>query len=161
MTLYLDLDGVFAFFYKKVFELTGEYSSQLTAKSLWKQLSQVEHFFVTLHPLPGSLDYFRELQDRALIPIEILTGLPLPVGNFRTGEMDKRTWVKLYLDENIKVNCTNRRGDKVKYIKSPNDILVDDTEFNIVTWKNAGGTGLLHETWDQTFGELVNLGVVK
>lgn len=159
--LYLDLDGVFADFNKKVFELTGEHSSQLTPKSLWGKLTRVEHFFATLHPLPESLDHFQELRSRALIPIEILTGLPLPVGNFRTSEIDKRAWVKLYLDENIKVNCTTRRGDKVKYIKSHDDILVDDTEFNVVTWTGAGGIGLLHKDWNQTFNELVNLGVVK
>ncbi len=159
--LYLDLDGVFADFNKKVFEITGEHSSQLTPKSLWSQLTRVDHFFATLHPLPESLDYFRELKDRALIPIEILTGLPLQIGKFKTSEMDKRAWVKLYLDADIKVNCTTRRGDKVKYIKSSDDILVDDTKFNITTWSGAGGVGLLHENWEQTFTKLITLGVVK
>ncbi len=161
MKLYLDLDGVFADFNKKVFEITGEHSSQLTPKSLWSQLTRVDHFFATLQPLPESIEHFRELQQRSLIPIEILTGLPLQIGKFKTSEMDKRAWVKLYLDENITVNCTTRRGDKVKYIKSPTDILVDDTEFNIVTWSGAGGVGILHQDWKNTFRNLNQLGALK
>ncbi len=160
MTLYLDLDGVFADFDQKVFTITGEHSSQLKPKSLWGQLSRVEHLFLTLDPIPDSIAHFQELQQRSKVPIEIITGLPLPYGNFKTGESDKRAWVKQHLDPNMIVHCTTRRGDKIKHIQFNDDILVDDMDYNINGWRDAGAIGILHKNWEMTIVKLETLGIL-
>lgn len=157
----MDLDGVFANFELKVTEILGPNPSELSKSDFWRRLNQVEHFFATLQPIPESIEHFKELRRRSLIPIEILTGLPLPFGNFKTSESDKRVWVEYHLSPHIKVNCTTRRGDKIKYINSPHDILIDDVDYNINGWKNAGGVGILHKNWKDSFDQLNKLGVLS
>lgn len=43
-------------------------------------------------------------------------------------------------------------SDKARYAK--NNILIDDSENNIVNWKNAGGIGILHRDISNTLKEL-------
>lgn len=161
MKLYCDLDGVFADFARGVFEITGVYPEQLSTKELWNQLKRVDHFYLTLVPIPGTIKWFKELHRRSLLPIEMLTGLPVPAGKFSTAAEDKRVWVKQYLDRHIPVNCTTRRGDKAKFIESSTDVLIDDNDQIIKDWNAAGGVGIVHVNWKMTFSELTKFGVLR
>jgi hypothetical protein len=50
-------------------------------------------------------------------------------------------------------------SDKWRYATGPKDILIDDTPKKINTWKNAGGTGILHTSAKNTIQQLKELGL--
>lgn len=49
--------------------------------------------------------------------------------------------------------------DKYRYATGPHDILIDDTPEKIEKWRNAGGTGILHTSAENTIQELKKLGL--
>lgn len=50
-------------------------------------------------------------------------------------------------------------SDKWRYATGPKDILIDDTVKKINGWVNAGGTGILHTSAENTINELKKLGL--
>lgn len=51
--------------------------------------------------------------------------------------------------------------DKFKFADGPQDILIDDTPKKINAWIEAGGTGILHTSAQETISELKRLGFDK
>jgi hypothetical protein len=153
--LYLDLDGVFADFNGRAIELVGQNQREIDKKIFWKELGKVEYFYFSLNPLPDSIDHFHLITKCVKRPIEILTGLPLLLGNFKTSVNDKQEWVKKYLSSDIICNCVaSAKRDKIKFITSEYDCLIDDSITNIELWNSAGGIGILHTDWSTTMCEL-------
>ena len=95
-----------------------------------------------LEPMPGMLELFDDLRGRYPGKVEILSAVPKPSRNVPTAGDDKREWVRKYLGEDVKVNIVLRR-EKPDYVKGQGSILIDDTEGNILSWNEAGGTGIL------------------
>ena len=79
---------------------------------------------------------------RRVDQFEILTSLPHPTDKLHTAREDKIDWVRKYLSPYIPVNTVVGGTEKAKYVRSRNDILIDDLERNISAWNKAGGTGI-------------------
>lgn len=158
--IYLDLDGVFADFHNKTKSLCG-HDYHEDPKNLWRLVESVDNFFLSLDPLPGSQEMFRqikEMADEKNLEIEFLTALPLLKGKLQTAPSDKRTWVFKYLCPETRVNCvTNWRHKKHYTSPESRTILIDDMSRNIVDWEQAGGIGILHVSPEDTLKRLTSI----
>lgn len=159
----LDLDGVFADFDKLVSEIAG-FAYHDNPIAAWSRLDKVENLFLSIKPIPGAVEFFKEINKRASIPVRILTALPRLTNKLITAPNDKRAWVAKYLCPSIQVICTDGWLDKKNYCE-PKDILVDDMLRNIEEWRKVGGTGIHHlghysQAQEQTIYELRNIGAI-
>lgn len=145
--LYLDLDGVFADFETAVFAKTGLMFKHGNGSRIFEILQDTPQFFRTLMPLPCSRAFFEDLVAIDPDNCAILTAMPKPTGHFVTTAEDKKWWVKTFLSDTIPVICTPGWQGKLKFVKSENDILIDDAFRNVDAWRQKGGTGIWHWGW--------------
>lgn len=157
LKIYLDLDGVFADFYRQVESELGPNWQKLPDDKLWQELEKIPHFFNTLKVLPHSLKLVTFLMYHDL---EILTAIPRPTGNLATAAADKREWVARNISPRIKVNTVLGGKNKANYVIDEHTILIDDFERNIKVWRKRGGCGILHTSVEDTLDQLDALGVL-
>ena len=160
INVYLDLDGVVADFDGRVKELFGKSMSEFPSSEIWGKIGQVEHFYLSLDPLPKYktlFDHLMNLHEAGTIHLEVLTSLPLPTNNLITAADDKIAWSASYLCPSIKVNTVIGGQFKAKFVKQPNDVLIDDTLRNIVEWRKSNGVGIHHISNAETIIELSTL----
>lgn len=157
--LNLDLDGVFANFDAKFSEIVG-FDYHVDPKKAWSMLDQVDNLFLQLKPIPGAIEFFEEISDRAVYPMRILTALPLLTNKLITAANDKRTWVARHLCPNIQVICSDG-WDTKKDFCSYGDVLVDDMARNIESWTSVGGIGIHHQVQEETLYRLKEIGAIK
>lgn len=162
--IYIDLDGVLADFDRGVEELAHyhrhdqEEKNEELINSMWDAVRAVEHFYDKLEPIPGALEMFHSICESYgdSCDIEILTGLPKPWRHIPDAEADKRKWTARILSPDIVVNA-GIREDKVKYCNGPGCVLIDDLNSNIKAWEKHGGTGILHQSPEETLRRLKEL----
>lgn len=142
-TLFLDLDGVFAHFDKRVFDLSGKWPSEL-GKKLWKYVMSDKVFFQELELMPDSEHLWE--YSKQYDPI-FLTGSP-PGDSFK---QQKKSWVEQKFGKYEVVVLP--RKDKPQY-SGWNKVLVDDNSRNIGEWTEKGGTGILHKNPLDTINQL-------
>lgn len=133
--LYLDLDGVFADFDKKFFQLSGSWPHEVTKKDLWKIVNSVDDYFYSLELIPGSdllWNYCKQFHPK------FLTGLP----SQQSGKDQKIRWVAEKFGVDWETIVVPKR-DKQLY-SSPDSVLIDDTMVNIEQWTLKGGIGIYH-----------------
>lgn len=133
--VYLDLDGVFADFGKRVKDLTGKYPHELDKNRLWSIINKDERFFAELELIEGCMALWEATKD--LEPI-FLTGAP----SSRVFEEQKKEWVARIFGPEFTVHVVPRRL-KQEY-SGPGKVLIDDMEENIEAWNARGGHGILH-----------------
>src|ERR1017187_7230380 len=131
--LFLDLDGVFADFNKRVFDLSGKQPYEL-GKGLWKVIMADKGFFASLEFMPHAehlWEYSKQYNPT------FLTGAP-PGDRSR---QQKRDWVaQRFGDEWVTIVLLARE----KQLHSgPNKALLDDTPKNVAEWVEKGGHGVL------------------
>jgi hypothetical protein len=151
LELFLDLDGVFAHFDKRVFDLTGKFPNELTSSQLWKNVYRDKEFFLALEMMEDA-HYLWEYS-KQYTP-KFLTGAP----SSQIAREHKKQWVlekeHILADGTVFVFGSDHdvivlpRRDK-KLHAGPNKVLVDDRQDNITMWVDAGGVGVLHtNVWD-------------
>jgi 8-oxo-dGTP pyrophosphatase MutT (NUDIX family)/5'(3')-deoxyribonucleotidase len=145
--IFLDMDGVIADFDKGVADTFGESAdtviSSLGNMNFWKQVNDLDHFWLHLEPMPDSKqlwDYVKKYE---------VTLLTTPVNFVKTCKQDKKDWAKKYLGD-IDVIFS---ASKEKY-SEPQAILIDDREDNIKKFQEAGGIGILHTSAKNTIEQL-------
>lgn len=152
LTVYLDLDGVFADFDARVKHLCGKHPSQLDRNRLWKMINADKRFFAELELIDGCMTLWEATKD--LEPI-FLTGAP----SSKVFQEQKREWVARIFGPEFTVHVVPKRL-KQDY-SGPHKVLIDDTPENIEQWKSRGGYGILHrgdhESTVQALQELVAL----
>lgn len=136
--LYLDLDGVFADFEKKVKELSGFTPTELKSrgKGLWKFIMDDKQFFASLEFMPDA-EYLWEYT-KQYDPI-FLTGAP-PGERF---QQQKRDWVSSKFGAQYETIVLPKKDKQLH--SGTGKVLVDDTHSNIEQWISAGGDGILHQ----------------
>jgi len=146
-TLYLDMDGVLCNFNKRYTELFGEEAASTRERKefteQWKLFIEGGNF-ATLDWFPGAielLDYVKTLEGK--VNIEILSS--------SGGELfhDKVVVQKLHWLQTHNIpyyaNITNGSRKKALYATGgENRILVDDTDYVIKAFIEAGGIGIWH-----------------
>lgn len=68
----------------------------------------------------------------------------------------KKEWIKRELGENVDYIIER---DKYKHADGEKTILIDDDKRKIDAWVEAGGTGILHKSTEETINELKKLGL--
>ena len=161
--IYIDMDGVLADFDRGIRELchmepqpqNGERDAEADDR-MWDEIRKVDHFYDQLELMSGAKEMFdliyRKYGDRC----EILTGVPRPERGIATAGEDKISWMKRNLSETVKVHIVLRK-EKVQFCKGPESVLIDDREKTIRDWKEAGGTGILHISPEESVKELRRL----
>ena len=153
--LYFDMDGVLADFDRGVRELLG-FEPKLQGvfdpaadDRLFAAIQRCHNFYAKLEPIPGMLDYFRELNE--IYDCEILTGIPKPERGIVEASDNKKGWIQKYLGDEVVVHTVLRR-DKPLFAKDKTYVLIDDFSKNIRQWERAGGTGILFQDLESLKG---------
>ena len=162
--VFFDMDGVLADFNRGVKELCGmeappQNGSKEENEIMWRKIRKVGHFYDRLELMPGAKDMFDQVYGKLKERCEILTGIPRPERGIDTAGVDKTSWVRRLLSEDIEMNIVARR-EKKEYCYGRNCILIDDLEKNIREWEERGGTGILHKSAKKTLAELKRLKVL-
>lgn len=164
--VYFDMDGVLDDFDEGVRRMLGfeplpqGIEDNRYKKALFNSIAHTPHFYFKLHPFYDSIFLFYDVEDSiGAENVEILTGVPLPHKGCDYAA-DKEKWVRQFINSHTKVNCVFSK-DKPKFVEGPQSILIDDYSKNIKQWKEAGGTGILFKTVNQTREELLKLGVLR
>lgn len=164
MTLYLDLDGVFADFdvhirsygvhrNDQTFHHTPQSTWTKEQKDLFDRVGDVMStpgFWETIPLCPNAY----QLWDFCLPyrPV-ILTAIPSRKDWQERITHEKNRWIDNYLGFKVqRIICY--RSEKQKYAGSISDILVDDTIQNISEWTEAGGFGIYHTDVDNSISKL-------
>ena len=163
--IYFDMDGVLADFDRGVRDLCGMETLPQSTRSpeqddlMWDRIRKMDHFYDRLEPMPGAKEMFNAVYGVYGKRCEILTGIPKEKRGIVTAAEDKRNWMRRVLSDKVTVNVC-LRAEKILKCTGPEAVLIDDLEKNIQEWKAAGGTGILHESAEQTMRELRELGIL-
>ena len=152
----LDLDGVFADFHGAVQFHCPNMTYDLDSEQIWQKIETIPHFFATLKMLPRSYMIY-DLAHDIDNDVQFLTALPRLTGKLVTAQRDKVEWVRRNIYHDVQVNCVANWELKKHFCYSPADILIDDSERNIVQWREAGGIGILHTSVEDTLRQLNRL----
>lgn len=134
--LFLDLDGVFADFERRVFEMSGQHPWQLGTGRMWSIVHSDKRFFATLDFTPGALELWEGVKHYQPI---FLTGAPSSQA-FRD---QKKEWVHAKFGAGHPVIVLPRK--EKKFHSKPGHVLIDDNHELIEAWKEKGGIGLLYK----------------
>lgn len=154
MTIYLDLDGVLADFNGTTdFILKGMGCEtgwkEEVEKPMWGIVgSHIKEIYSLLNVLPDAHELVDYAFDYSMGNVEILTAIPRR-GHFPDAVDHKRAWVAKHFPKITKVNFGPYAKDKQYHYKL-GDILIDDSEQNIIQWKSRGGFAVLHTSTKNT-----------
>ena len=150
--IFCDMDGVLVDFDSACKENFGKIPTNVLAREImWRKLHGIPDYWQNL---PKKCDADKLLEYLSQFEFKILTGLP--VNWFFQAEIGKREWVKKNVGDDIHVICCLSKN---KYLYGQEqDILIDDQERNIESWRSMGGIGILHQNAEQTIAELKLLG---
>ena len=164
--IYFDMDGVLADFDRGVKEFCGMQPLQQGGKrseeednKMWMRIREVEHFYDKLEPMPGALEMFQKIYEKYGDHCEILTGIPKPKRGILTSGEDKTAWARRLLSKDLVVNIVYRE-EKKNFCKGKDWILIDDHPGNIASWREYGGTGILHVSAEDTIRQLQEMGIL-
>ena len=163
--IYFDMDGVLADFDRGVQELcnlpkvSANDSTKAQDDEMWAEIKKIDHFYDKLQVMPGALKMFHEIYSRYGEKCEILTGIPKEKRGILTAGEDKIAWMHRLFSDKITVNVVYKE-EKKKFCTGSDCILVDDLETNIESWREYGGTGILHKSSQDTIAKLHELGIL-
>ena len=134
LQVFLDLDGVFADFDKRVKHLTGKHPNQLTRDRLWKMVNSDKRFFAELELIEGCMVLWEATRD--LEPI-FLTGAP----SAKVFQEQKKEWVaRIFGPDTVRV--LNRDDAAVARMTG---VGAEVVTFGTNEPTEAGAFGLLNE----------------
>lgn len=169
-TIYVDLDGVLADFYKGATKAMRDIGADDTLvykdehdqnkkdrDALWKAIYAYQQKFGyvlwrNLDTLPDAYqlwDYVKTYNP------QILTAAGPP--RYHATEQ-KRGWVTEHFGSNVRVNSVERAMLKATFA-TPSSILIDDKMKAIGPWVSAGGIGIHHTSAANTIQQLKQLGL--
>jgi len=158
--LYLDMDGVQADLFHRVAEIENvphwddipDQNEAITRLSL-KGPYEVYQLFRNLNPLPGGMKIIRWLHKNK-IPFTVLSA---PLRNEPEASKEgKRDWLDQYNPGTSNTAIFTKRKFKYATTNGRPNVLVDDFNYYLNSWQEAGGIAVKHSdaTTDQTIAKL-------
>lgn len=132
--IYVDIDGVVADFvkgYKNAFNRNAYNDDPFTVQQF---CLQVPHFFRFLPVLEKGAELIELLKDDYKVVF-----LTVPMHNMDFCRRDKLEWVKENFGAEYDVLFSNK---KEEYVVDEKSILIDDMDYNLKPWSDAGGTAI-------------------
>lgn len=148
--MYLDLDGVMADFDLAFYSLFRKDPHDVDDKELWRLINTVPTFFRDLPLMTGALEFWKWAQP--LFRISILTACPR--SNYQEAARQKIAWCRQHLGNDVTILPVMGGKNKVLFMHSAGDILIDDFEKNILPWREHGGVGIIHRNFPETKEQL-------
>ena len=147
--IYLDMDGVIADFekrYKEIYHMSPkEAEKHKEYKSFFVEFIKNNNF-ATLEPMIHAMDGINFLK-KLNVPTQVLSSTAHEKF-YDTISKQKMIWLQKY---GITFNPIFVPGKRLKQeYAAPDRILIDDTEINIIQWREKGGIGILHKDWETT-----------
>lgn len=133
-TIYLDMDGVIANFaqgYKEAFNRNAYEDDSFTVTQF---CMQIPHLFRMLPVNDAGLELFNSLKDDYKIVF-----LTTPMGGMPMCKRDKIEWVKENIGNEYDVLFSDNKSE---YVVDDTSVLIDDMEYNLKPWTEAGGTAI-------------------
>ncbi len=146
--LYLDMDGVQADLFQRVAELENvkhwdditDQNEAITRLSL-QGPKAVYDLFRNLNPLPGGQVIIKWLHDNK-IPFTVLSA---PLRNEQQASIDaKKDWLDQYNPGTSQDAIFTKRKFKYATINGKPNVLVDDFNYYLNSWAEAGGIAVKH-----------------
>jgi 5'(3')-deoxyribonucleotidase len=152
MNIFVDLDGVLANFEGHFTDFydgnSYKYVETHTLDEMWGMINQNDpHFFLNLDWMPDGETLWNFIK-----PYNP-TVLSAPAYSVKSCKDDKKKWMNQHLGPGVNYIFSTH---KAKYA-SPDSILIDDMDKNIIPWKEAGGIGIMHESAAKTIATLKKL----
>lgn len=150
---YCDMDGVLVDMDGGFKKMSGgltptEYEAKNGKNSFWKLVNKNPNFWIELEPLPDAVILWDFIRDNFKNPLPVV----LSAGQGYRIIEQKTQWIRKHIDPNVKVIIAPAGARKPEYVidkENPNivHILLDDTDKNIMAWKNSGDhrIALLHK----------------
>lgn len=132
-TIFCDIDGVIADFagaYKSIFFRDAHEDDFFTVNQM---VTTVPDFFRLLPVLPKGRELFDALKDKYNIVF-----LTTPMQGVDSCARDKAEWIA----QNFGNYDIIFSADKASYVEDEKSILIDDMDFNLTPWREAGGTAI-------------------
>lgn len=156
INIYLDLDGVFAdfdtYWSKRLVQLgaTGNLDIDDRDRELFFNEVADRKLFEQLDFMPSSnalLSVLAMVEKSPLVNVEFLTASGMDNSSHvaRAAQQKKNWLIKNSLF--YKPNIVGRKVHKQLYVKSSDDIIVDDSRTTVDAWRKNGGTAVL---WDSS-----------
>ncbi len=151
--LALDCDGVMANFHAKVLAVLGlspdEFEERYGLKVMWRELRDYHEgklgFFETLDLMPDAMELFNAVKH---VKPFILTGCPF--GNWAPPQ--KERWGARLFPGTRVVTCSAR--EKIKHLRVPGTVLVDDKTKYQTVWEEGGGVFVHHTSAAESIARL-------
>lgn len=161
--LYLDMDGVQADLFQRVAELENvphwddiaDQNEAITRLSL-KGHKSVYDLFRNLNPLPGGQVIIKWLRDNK-IPFTVLSA---PLRNENQASIEgKRDWLDQHNPGTSQDAIFTQRKFKYAVTDGQPNVLVDDFNYYLNSWAEAGGIAVKHSdaTTDHTIMQLTKI----
>lgn len=140
MTYWIDMDGVLAIYERDAY--AGEHP-------VW--LHKGSHYYRHLQPDPKMIEVLRALDMQKENHVCILSTLSNKGAMFLEHYEDKAAWLKehcpfLDVERQFVPVISSKRNIaeflKVSHTLTPNDVLIDDFNKNLIEWQNAGGAAI-------------------
>lgn len=156
--LYLDVDGVFADFDKKVVEVTGKHPQDQNENEMWAAMKK----YAKEHPevqMWGDLDLLSDAMKLWSYVKDYNPTFLTSTGTWAAekASKEKHAWIKKHFPGHDVI--TVPRSKMKSNYAAKNHILVDDRMKSIGPWREAGGIGILHKSASDTIAQLKKLGL--
>lgn len=169
IALYLDLDGVFCDFNKRILSLypefvkvNGKYSDEMTREEKTYFLPRItaailshKSFWTTLEWCDGGKKLYNYIR-RNKTKFSSISFLTAPWKSDPRCVLQKQEWVMKNFNL-VSLDAFYSATDKWNYVgKQPGEIqlLIDDRDKNISLWETNGGVGILHTSADSSIDKL-------
>lgn len=154
---FVDLDSVLVDFDRGFSVDCGSripFREYLDEEAGWDLIKRTPDFWLNLLPMPGAMAFWEQL-----VPYRPCILTSPSSHDTQRAVVQKRQWVDKWLGKHVPVFF--RRAKNKCQLASPDALLIDDWEPNIISWREKGGIGIHHISIPATLQQLDLIGKLE
>lgn len=123
----------------------------------WEVLDIEPRFWETIPPMPGFPEFKKIIMK---FHPSIITAVPHYTDVLIKAKQGKRKWIDRHMSPDVPLFTItldpedHRKMDKTPFCENKDDILIDDNELNVESWRKKGGIAILYTNAKKTINEL-------